>query len=58
MYLNQVCSNLQSGEMLHSSIVATQVSTRNRGVSTLNVGLALREREDMELVKTGMWVKK
>jgi len=57
MYLNQACSELQSGETLQSSIVAIQVSTRNRGVSTLNVGLALRERDDMELVKTGVWMK-
>jgi hypothetical protein len=57
LYLNQVCSELQSGETLQSSIVATRLSTRNRGVSTFSVGSAFRERDDMELVKTGVWVK-
>jgi len=57
LYLNQVCSELQPGEILQSSVVATRISTRNRGVSTLTVGLAFRERDDMELVKTGVWMK-
>ena len=35
-----------------------RVETRNRGVSTLTVGLAFRERDDMKLVKTGVWMKK
>lgn len=58
MYLNQVCNELQTGEILKSSIVAERLSTRVRSVTTLNVGLAFRERDDMKLIKTGVWVKR
>jgi hypothetical protein len=58
MYLNQVCAELQTGEILKSSIVAERLSTRVRSVTTLNVGLAFRERDDMKLIKTGVWVKR
>jgi hypothetical protein len=57
-HLNQVLQKLPAGSILMSSNITATLAKRCRTVTVNNVGMALRERDDVELVENGVWRKR
>ena len=56
-YLDEVLQTCKPGTLLFTEDISVALSTRFRSVTTHNVGLALRERSDVALERTGVWRK-
>ena len=56
-HLDTVLQKSKSGDIIRSSKVAATLKENCRYVTVRNVGLALRERTDVELVESGVWRK-
>jgi hypothetical protein len=56
-HLDTVLQKSKSGDIIHSSKVTATLKENCRYVTVRNVGLALRERSDVELVSSGVWRK-
>jgi hypothetical protein len=56
-YLDTLLQNCKPGTTLFTEDISVALSTKFRSVTSHNVGLALRERSDVELVSTGVWRK-
>jgi len=61
MYLDDLLKKCKSGTILFSHDISTALSTRHRSVTKRDVGMMLRERDDVMLQdknKYGVWVVK
>jgi hypothetical protein len=56
-YLDTVLQKSKTGDIVRSSKVAATLKENCRYVTGRSVGLALRERSDVELVSSGVWRK-
>jgi hypothetical protein len=56
-YLDTVLQKSKTGDIVRSSKVAATLKENCRYVTVRSVGLALRERSDVELVSSGVWRK-
>ncbi len=57
-HLDNVLQNCADGTILFSSDIAATLAKRCRTVTVNNVGMALRERDDVVLVENGVWRKR
>jgi hypothetical protein len=57
-YVDDVLQNLPAGSIVSSSDISTSLATKCRTINPNNVGMALRERDDVELVENGVWRKR
>ena len=58
-YIEEVLSPCKPGTIIFTHEIASALCDRlHHGESVRNVGIALRERDDVELMYTGAWVKK
>ena len=54
-YLDQLIPTRTSGSVLLTENIASSLSTKCRSVHSKTVGLAMRERDDVELISMGRW---
>jgi hypothetical protein len=59
-YLDELLKTCKSGTILFSNDISTALSTKHRSVTKRDVGMMLRERDDVMLQdkhKFGVWIK-
>lgn len=57
-YIQEVVSSCEKGTILFTDELASALCKRlHHGESVRDVGTALRERDDVRLIRTGEWVK-
>ena len=54
-YLDELIKNCKPGTIIFTEELSIALSTRFRSVINRNVGLAMRERDDVELKRNGVW---
>ena len=54
-YLDELIATCKPGTVLFTNDVSIALSTKFRSVSNRNVGLAMRERDDVVLDAPGTW---
>jgi len=54
-YLDGLIPTRTSGSVLLTENIASSLSTKYRSVHSKTVGLAMRERDDVELISNGRW---
>lgn len=54
-YLNEIIKSAKPGSILFTNEISIALSTKFRSVNNRNVGNAMRERDDVELVNLGTW---
>jgi len=58
-YIEEVLSPCKHGTVIFTHEIASALCDRlHHGESMRDVGMALRERDDVELMYTGAWMKK
>lgn len=58
-YIEEVLSPCKPGTVVFTHEIASALCNRlHHGESMRDVGMALRERDDVELMYTGAWMKK
>lgn len=57
-HLDKLLQNTQPGTIVYTSKVSESLKKNCRNIQVRNVGLAMRERSDVELVENGVWRKK
>lgn len=54
-YLTEIIKSAKPGSILFTNELSIALSTKYRSVNNRNVGNALRERDDVELINLGTW---
>lgn len=54
-YLDELIKNCKPGTIIFTEELSIALSTRFRSVTNRNVGLAMRERDDVMLKSNGVW---